>query len=296
MIQRLTERVGVVPGGTNVGIVRVDDRSVFIIDSGLNDTTARKVLREVRDELQSEIIGILTTHAHADHFGAHAFVVKRTGARVLAPAVEATTIEVPILQPAMLYGGADPADGVRTRFLLAEACRVDEVVSAATSDVFGVPLEIVALPGHSINQFGYIVDGTFFCADVVFPSAALAKYPIPYLFGLSEHLKSMARSRDVSATAVVPGHGPVLRSLDQAVDENVAVIERVCAVILESLDEATGLDDVCAATFATLNVPVFDPQSFYLLRPTMLAYLAHLERTGVVTHFVDKYRALWVST
>ncbi len=85
MYQALTDRVGFVPGGTNVGVVRIDTRHVIIIDSGLNDTIARRVLRAVKDELYSEVVAIVSTHGHADHFGAHAFVKKRTGATVLAP-------------------------------------------------------------------------------------------------------------------------------------------------------------------------------------------------------------------
>lgn len=293
MIEHLTDRVGVVPGGTNIGIVRIDERAVFIIDSGLNDTTARKVLRAVRDEFASEVAGIVTTHAHADHFGAHAFVVKRTGAKVLAPAIEATIVEAPILQPAMLFGGADPVDGLRTKFLLAEPCPVDALVLPSETTAFDVPIEVVPLPGHSINQFGYVIDGVFFCADVVFPSVALEKYPLPYLFGLTDHLASLAAARMVDATAVVPGHGPVLASIGDSVSENLAVIERARTAVLDVIARPLGLDDICAATFSTLKVPVTDPQGFYLLRPTMLAYLAHLERSGDIRHDVRDYRAVW---
>src|SRR5680860_354713 len=125
MYVSLTDRVGFVPGGTNIGIIRNDETHDTIIDSRLNDTTARKVLRTVRDELGSGVVAILNTHGHADHFGANAFVRKRTGCEVWAPEIEATVIRHPILQPAFLYGGADPMDGLRSRFLLAEASPVD---------------------------------------------------------------------------------------------------------------------------------------------------------------------------
>ena len=99
-----------------------------LIDTGLNDTTARKVLRAVRDELGSRSSPIINTHGHADHFGANAFVHKRTGCDFRAPAIEATVIGNPILQPALLYGGADPVDALRNSFLLAEAGAKSTVV------------------------------------------------------------------------------------------------------------------------------------------------------------------------
>ena len=293
MHETLTDRVGVVPGGTNIGIVRVDDRNVLLIDTGLNDTSARKVLRAVRDDLGSEVVGILTTHAHADHFGAHAFVVKRTGAQVFAPDLEEAIMRHPLMQPVLLYGGADPVDVLRNKFLLAEGCGVDEVIESGSQEVLGVSIEMVSLPGHSPNQMGVLVDGVFFSADVVFPAAAIEKYRLPYLFGLTAHLQSLERAREVECTAVVPGHGPVVESIEPAVRENLAVIERAMTLLIDVLSEPKSSDDVCADLFRTMEVPVSDAQGFYLLRPTVLAYLSHLERMKLIELVIERRAAVW---
>ena len=124
VLQNISERVGFVPGGTNVGLIRHADGKVTLIDSGLNDTTARKVLRVVRDDLRSEVVSIINTHGHADHFGANAFLYKRSRCEVWAPTIEAAVIANPILQPVLLYGGADPLDALRNKFLLAESAPV----------------------------------------------------------------------------------------------------------------------------------------------------------------------------
>ena len=293
MYQHLSERVGVVPGGTNVGIIRIDDQRVILVDTGLNDTTARKVLRAVRDELKAEVAAILNTHGHADHFGANAFVIKRTKAQVYAPDLDEQVLRFPLMQSIMLYGGADPLDGLRTKFLLAEAGPVDRIISAGTIDVQGVEIEAVSLAGHSINQLGYLVDGVFFCADVVFPEAALQKYPIPYLYGLTQHLEAMSRALEIECTAVVPGHGPIEASLEEPVARNRAVIGRVLDAIPALLGEPLSTDDVAQRLFAALDVPVADASAYYLLRPTVAAYLSHLEREGVIEHVVDARASLW---
>ncbi|HWV24241.1 MAG TPA: MBL fold metallo-hydrolase [Thermomicrobiales bacterium] len=293
MYQHLSERVGVVPGGTNVGIIRIDDQRVILVDTGLNDTTARKVLRAVRDELKAEVAAILITHGHADHFGANAFVIKRTKAQVYAPDLDEQVLRFPLMQSIMLYGGADPLDGLRTKFLLAEAGPVDRIISAGTIDVQGVEIEAVSLAGHSINQLGYLVDGVFFCADVVFPEAALQKYPIPYLYGLTQHLEAMSRALEIDCTAVVPGHGPIEASLEEPVARNRVVIGRVLDAIPALLGEPLSTDDVAQRLFAALDVPVADASAYYLLRPTVAAYLSHLEREGVIEHVVDARASFW---
>jgi glyoxylase-like metal-dependent hydrolase (beta-lactamase superfamily II) len=293
MAEQLTERVWVVPGGTNVGIVRTDDNGVLLIDTGLNDTTARKVLRVVRDELGAEVRAILTTHGHADHFGANAFVVQRTSARVYAPDIDELVLRHPIMQPVFLYGGADPLDTLRGRFLLAEAGPVDAVLEPGEHRIEGVDLRVVSLAGHSMNQMGFVVDGVFFCADVVFPDAALEKYRIPYLYGLTEHLDSLDYAVTIDCDRVVPGHGPLEASLQGPVERNRAVIERVITALLGRLDEPKGTDQLCAELFEALDVPVNDDQGYYLLRPTIAAYLTHLQRLGEIEHDVIERSALW---
>lgn len=293
MYIELGERVGFVPGGTNIGILRNDDRHVTLVDSGLNDTTARKVLRVVRDELGSEVIAILNTHAHADHFGANAFVHKRTGCEVWAPEVEATILAHPILQPALLYGGADPVDALRGRFLLAEPSPITGCLAAGKQSFMGLGLQLVPLDGHSPNQMGIVFDGVFFCADVVFPDAAIEKYRIPYLYGLTRHLDALTRSLDVACDAVVPGHGSHHGSIEEPVARNRAAIDRTLEAVIAALKAPRSTDNVCAIVFAALDVPVEDAQGYYLLRPTIAAYLAHLERNGEIELEVRDREALW---
>jgi glyoxylase-like metal-dependent hydrolase (beta-lactamase superfamily II) len=294
MYQAITERVGFVPGGTNVGIVRIDTSRVLLIDTGLNDTIARRVLRAVREDLGCEVEGIVTTHGHADHFGAHRFVKSRTGAAVHAPTLEACVVEHPELQPALLFGGADPLDDLKNRFLQAEACPVDAIIDADTGSIAGVDVDVIPMPGHSPNQFGYVFDGVFFCADVVFPEGAIEKYKLPYLFGLSDHFASLDRCLDVACSSVVPGHGPVLESIDALVNLNRQVIGLACDIIVDAVREPMDSDDVCAALFRAMEVPVNKAQGYYLLRPTVMAYLSHLERQKQVRYEFTGERLVWV--
>jgi len=293
MYVSLGERVGVVPGGTNIGVIRHDEQHVSLVDTGLNDTTARKVLRAVREELGSEVVAVINTHGHADHFGANAFVHKRTGCEFWAPAIEATVIGNPILQPALLYGGADPADALRNRFLLAETGPTPTVIEPGGQSFHGTGIDIVPLGGHSPNQAGIVVDGVFFCADVVFPDAAIEKYRIPYLFGLTEHLASLDTALKVDATVVVPGHGPILDEIGGAVARNREAIDLAIATILNVLVEPLTSDEACVRVFRALDVPVNDAQGYYLLRPTISAYLAHLERVNLVELVMEEREVRW---
>jgi glyoxylase-like metal-dependent hydrolase (beta-lactamase superfamily II) len=296
VIIELGPRIAVVPGGVNIGVLRGDGDRLVMIDTGLNETNGKKALRAAREEVGGEVVAILTTHAHADHFGANAAVVKRTGARVFAPAFDEAILRYPLLQPISLFGGADPLDSLRGGFLLANASPVDEVVSPGPLRVEGIDLEVVPLMGHSPGQVGYLVEGIFFCADVVLPATVLAKYKIPYLFSVTDHLRALDVARDTPCASAVPGHGPVVESLEELLGLNRSVIEEVAERVVELAAEPTTAEAVLTGLLTSYGAEVTDAPGFYLLQPTAFAFLSHLHREGRVHHKVRDGRSLWTAT
>lgn len=292
---QVSDRVGVVPGGVNIGVVRVDDSRCLLIDTGLNETNAKKALKAVRGDLGSEVVGILTTHAHADHFGGNATVVKRTGARVWAPDFDEAILRYPILQPICLFAGADPLDSLRNNFLLADPSPVDKVIKPGKLSIEGVAIDVVSLAGHSPNQVGYMVEGVFFCADVVLPETVLAKYKIPYLHSVTTHLAALETAAKAECAFAIPGHGLILDSLSPLIDVNRKLIDEVMNQILECTREPMDASHVLTAVLMHFEAPVKDASSFYLLHPTIYAFLSHLERQGAIWHEMIDSGSLWRS-
>jgi glyoxylase-like metal-dependent hydrolase (beta-lactamase superfamily II) len=289
----LSDRVWVLPGGVNIGVLRGAEGRVALIDTGLNETSAKKALKAVREELGGEVSTILTTHAHADHFGGNAAVVKRTGASVYAPAFDEAFLRYPLLQPASLFGGADPVDTLRGGFLLAAASPVDVVVTPGPHEIVGVDIEAVPLYGHSPGQLGYLIDDVFFCADVVLPESVLDKYRIPYLFSLSDHLTSLERAREMSFRTAAPGHGPLLDDLGPLIDLNLDLAQRVMAAVLDVAATPATAEVILGQLLQRFGADVADAPSFYLLQPTVFAYLSHLHRSGRLSHEVREGASLW---
>jgi hypothetical protein len=52
-------------------------------------------------------------------------------------------------------------------------------------------------------------------------------------------------------------------------------------------------DQVATAAFQALEVPIADHAGYFLLRPTIAAYLSHLHRTGVADLEFASGAALW---
>lgn len=296
MLIPLGERVWVLPGGVNIGVLANDAGQVVLVDTGLHETSAKKALKAVREELAGEVVAVLTTHAHADHYGGNATIVKRTGAAVHAPAFDEVFLRYPLLQPIFLYGGADPVDTLRTRFLLADPSPVDVIVHPGRHEIAGITVEAIPLYGHSPGQLGFRVGDVLFCADVVLPESVLDKYRIPYLYSLSDHLAALENARELPYRVAVAGHGPVLQPGDLAalVDLNAALAQRVIAAVLDLIPTPQSAEVVLQGLLRQFGAPVPDASAYYLLQPTALAVLSHLQRVGLVAHQIDDCRSVWV--
>lgn len=292
MIQRLNGRAHVAPGGVNIGVVLAGDDRAILIDTGLNDTAARKVLRDLRDDGR-EVSAIVTTHGHADHFGGNAFVVKRTNAKVYAPAWDETVLRYPLFQPLTLFAGADPPESMRGSFMLADASPVDEIYGPGTLTVDGVDLEVIGLPGHSGNQMGIRVDGVFYCADVVLPDRVIERYRMPYLYSVRDHLASLDVAAGVEHSFAVPGHGPVLNNLEPLIQANREIVLEVAERVVRIAKSPLMPEEILAELLTELGADPQDAPSYYLLHPTIFAFLTYLESIGRVSHGIERGRSLW---
>lgn len=292
MLQRFSDRVAYAPGGVNIGVIYGDDNRAILIDTGLNDTAARKVLRAVAEDGR-RVTTIVTTHGHADHFGGNAFVVKRTGARVYAPRWDETVLRYPLFQPLTLFGGADPPASLRSGFLLGDVSPVDAIYDAGPLEIDGVEMTAVSLAGHSGNQMGILVDEIFFSADLVLPERVIERYRMPYLYSVRDHLASLERARHVPHRVAVPGHGPHLEQLLLGIEPNQTLVERVAGLVLDAAREPAMPEDLLAQVLEWLGGDPADPAAYYLLHPTIFAYLSYLEGTGQIRQEITRGRSLW---
>lgn len=82
-------KIAVGPLDNNAYLLRTADGSTLLIDAAAEPETLLAQL------LGGRLDAVLTTHSHADHWGALADVVSATGARTYAGAAEAAAIGVP---------------------------------------------------------------------------------------------------------------------------------------------------------------------------------------------------------
>ena len=114
---KVGEKTYYIKNPTNIGIYKVDDNNVYLIDSGNSKDAGKKILKIINEQGWN-VKGIINTHSHADHIGGNKLIEDRTNCDIYASNIEQCFVKYPVLEPALLYGGC-PFKDLTGKFLQA---------------------------------------------------------------------------------------------------------------------------------------------------------------------------------
>ena len=174
------EKTYYIKNPTNIGIYKISENEIYLIDSGNDKDAGRKILKII-EENNWKIQGIINTHSNADHIGGNKIIQDRTNCKIFAKDIEKTFVEFPILESSFLYGGY-PFKNLRNKFLLAKPSNVIQI-----QDNLPEGLEHFSLKGHFFDMIGIKTsDNIYFLADSLFSDETITKY---HLFFIARNMQ-----------------------------------------------------------------------------------------------------------
>jgi len=273
----VADGVAYMPGAVNIGVIRAGGEAA-VVDTGLDKDSGREI-RKTLEEEGLKLRAIINTHSHADHYGGNDYLTRNLGAEVYAPEVEASIIQSPILEPLYLFHGAAPIDSLRNRFVMAKPSPVHHVLQPGKATVIGREIEIVPLPGHSLNQVGVLVDGALFCADTVFSERVIDKYRIPVVQDVGSHLETLERLGKTRHRLYVPSHTEPVADTTPLTQLNLDTTNRILGDVQSILSEPKTSEQVQAELCTLYGLDLDVVQQYFLIHTTVMAYLGHLHET-----------------
>ena len=288
-LNQVAARTYYIQSPAKIGLFRLSERDVCLIDSG-NDKDAGRKVRQRLDANGWRLTAIYNTHANADHIGGNRYLQAQTGCRIYAPGIDCAITRSPILEPAFLYGGF-PCRDLRHKFLLAQESDARELTPAALPEGF----EILPLPGHFFDMVGFRTpDDVVFLADCLSSRETLEKYQIGFLYDVASYLKTLEAVKSMQAAVFVPSHAAACTQIAPLaqlnIDKVLEIAERIVALCREPLCFEEILQRLFTAYALTMNF-----EQYVLVGSTVRSYLAWLRDAGRLDFLFDGGRMLWRS-
>lgn len=283
----LTDTAYYIESPAKIGLVRLSDTDVCLIDSG-NDKDAGRKVYKILEANGWRLTVIYNTHSHADHIGGNAYLQRQTGCAVVAPGMECDFTNHPILESTALYGGY-PSKDLRHKFLLAQPSVAQPLEGHCLPDC----LEAIPLRGHSFDMVGFrTADDVVYLADALSSKQTLDKYAIGYLYDVEAYLQTLETIKTMTAKQFVPSHAAATDDIAPLAQYNIDKVNEVGERIVS----------LCASpvTFETLLKALFDHyalcmtfEQYALVGSTVRSYLSWLKDTGRLTVLIDDNQLLW---
>lgn len=270
-----------------IGLVKVGDNEVILIDSG-NDKNAGRKIRQILDREGWNLKAIYNTHSHADHIGGNRYLQNQKNCKIYIPEIEKDFTVHPILESSFLFGGY-PMKDLRHKFLLAQDSNAEELTKEALPKGF----EIIELPGHSFNMVGFRTpDNTIYLADVLTSKSTLDKYGISFLYDVESYLDSLEKIKKLEAEVFVPAHAEVSSDILELADYNIEKTKEVADRILEYCKEAHTFEEILQYLFNSYDL-LLNLEQYALVGSTIRSYLSWLKNNNKLETFVEDNKLYW---
>lgn len=284
---QITENCYYIQSPAKVGLVKLNDEDVCIIDSG-NDKEAGRKIRKLIDSNGWKLKSIYNTHSNADHIGGNKYLQSNTGCKIFAPGKECAFTRHTELEPAYLFGGY-PFKDLRHKFLMAQESDAQYLSEENIPEGF----EIIHLPGHFLDMVGFKTpDNVIYLADCISSKNTLDKYKIAFLYDVEKYLQTLEYIKTLNAKIFVPAHADVCEDIQELAQYNIDKTIEVANKIEEICERPISFEHILQKLFndygLTLNV-----EQYVLVGSTVKSYLSWLKDTGKIQIVFEDNMLLW---
>ena len=284
---QVSERSYYIQSPAKIGLVKLNEQEVCLIDSG-NDKDAGRKVRQILDANGWRLTAIYNTHSNADHIGGNRYLLGQTGCMIYAPGIECAFTRHPVLEPSFLYGGY-PCKELRHKFLMAQESSAQELTKKCLPEGF----EIIPLPGHFFDMVGFrTADDVVYLADSLSSRETLQKYQIGFIYDVAAYLETLEMVKSMQAKMFVPAHAAAVEDIADLAQCNIDKVLEIAEKIVDICQEPLCFETILQKLFTDYSLTM-NFEQYVLVGSTVRSYLAWLKDSGRINAIFENNMLLW---
>ncbi|MFD3156656.1 MBL fold metallo-hydrolase [Haloimpatiens sp. FM7330] len=274
---------------TNIGVYTFKNKNCILIDTGINNSQAKKI-DEVLTQNNLHPKYIINTHSHTDHCGGNLYFQDTyPGCTVYASKDEKTLMENTNIQASILFSG-NPLKPLKPH---KDCFKVDLTLENGINKINNDKFEIISLKGHSIDQIGIITpEKVCFLGDSIFSNEILDKYSFPFLNNIEESINTLEYIKEIDADYFVISHSEKILNKEDIIsliDRNLTNINNYTEQFLELLDQPLSIEDLLE-NIAILNDLDLNFKQYHLNFSAVCAFLTYLYDKKFIKYSIENGR------
>ncbi len=283
---KVGEKTYYIKNPTNIGVYKIDEENVYLIDSG-NDKDAGKKILKIIEEQGWKVKGIINTHSNADHIGGNKVIQDRTNCDIYAYNIEKSFTQHPILESSFLYGGY-PFKDIRNKFLLAKESNVKDINNNLPEG-----LEYFTLKGHFFDMIGVKTsDNVYFLADSLFSEETITKYHLFFVYDVREFLNTLEKLKELNGTIYIPSHCEAISDITELIELNKNKVNEIINSIYDFCEKEVTFEDILKLVFDKYSL-IMNANQYVLVGSTIKSYLSYLYDENKITYEFKDNKMIW---
>lgn len=283
---KVGERTYYIKNATNIGIYKIDENDVYLIDTG-NDKEAGKKILKIINEHGWNVKGIINTHSNADHIGGNKVIQDRTNCKIFSNNIEKAFTEFPILEPSFIYGGY-PFKDIRNKFLLAKESIVTPIENNLPQG-----LEYFSLKGHFFDMIGIKTsDDVYFLADSLFSEETIKKYHLFFIYDVKEFFNTLDYLSTLDGKLYIPSHCEATNDISDLIELNRDKINEILDNIYNICKDGATFEEILKYIFDKYEL-IMNANQYVLVGSTIRSYLSYLNDENKINYEFRDNKMVW---
>ena len=270
-----------------IPVYRIDDHQCILLDTGL--ANQREELDQALEEFGLLPVGIVCSHAHIDHMGNNAFLMKKYGTQLAMSLGEAGHLFSSLgLNVANFV--LSPKDVEQSPNLKGTPCLADRIILPTEDQITfcGVDFTIIHTPGHTADHICVVTpDDVLYTGDAMMTGQTLHHSKFPYAFSMQGYLDSMRKIRTIPAARYIVAHFGVYDEILPLVDMEARFLAQRMLDLLDLVEDYTTPKRMASSICRAYGIDAKNIQNLAYFEAVSQTYINYLRDLGYLDPCIE---------